>query len=71
MTNFTTEERSLMYIAKGDTREDAINNLFDILASPDLDGDYKTIAESVVGKLDEMTDEEYAAADFDDEFDEE
>ncbi len=68
MMGFTTEERSLVFIARGDTRGDTINNIFDILASPDLDGDYKLIAESVVDKLDRLTDEDFAEFDFDDEF---
>jgi len=68
MMDFTTEERSLVFIAKGDTRDDTINNIFDILASPGLDGDYKLIAESAVEKLDDLTDEDFAEFDFDDGF---
>ena len=68
MTDFTTEERSLVFIARGDTRGDTINNIFDILASPGLDADYKLIAESTVEKLDGMTDEDFAEDGFDDEF---
>ena len=58
----------LGFIAKSDTRGDTINNIFDILASPGLDADYKLIAESAVEKLDGMTDEDFAEVGFDDEF---
>ena len=71
MRDFTTEEKSLIFIAEGGSREETVNNIFDILTSPDLDADYKRIAESVVEKLDDLTDEEYAELDFDDGFDEE
>ena len=71
MTDFTAEEISLVMIARGENRSDTISNIFDILTSPELDPDYKNIAESTVGKLDGMTDDEYAGISFEDGFSEE
>lgn len=56
---FTTEEINFICIVSGNTREETLDNIFE--AMPDIeDEDMKNIAESVIGKLDGMSDEEYA-----------
>lgn len=61
--NFTTEEINFICIVNGKDREETLDNIFDVM--PDIeDEDMKSIAESVIGKLDGMTDEEYAEYNF-------
>lgn len=65
--NFTTEEINFICIVNGKDREETLDNIFD--AMPDIDDeDMKNIAESVIGKLDVMSDEEYAACNFADNY---
>lgn len=65
--NFTTEEINFICIVNGKNREETLNNIFDVM--PDIDDDdMKSIAESVIGKLDGMTDEEYAEYNFADNY---
>lgn len=64
---FTTEEINFICIVSGNTREETLDNIFE--AMPDInDEDMKNIAESVIGKLDVMTDEEYAEFNFADNY---
>lgn len=64
---FTTEEINFICIVSGNTREETLDNIFE--AMPDIDDeDMKNIAESVIGKLDVMTDEEYAECNFADNY---
>lgn len=65
--NFTTEEINFICIAIGKNREETLDNIFDMM--PDIeDEDMKNIAESVIGKLDGMSDEEYAECNFADNY---
>lgn len=65
--NFTVEEINFICIALGKTRKETVSNIFEIL--PDIhDADMKTIAERVIGKLEGITDEEYAEFNFSDNF---
>lgn len=64
---FTTEEINFICIVSGNTREETLDNIFE--AMPDIDDeDMKNIAESVIGKLDVMTDKEYAECNFADNY---
>ena len=67
--SFTVEEINLICIALGDTKDDTINNLFEMI--PDMnDDDMITIAERVVGKLDGMTEQEFSERNFKEDFSE-
>ena len=70
MTNttiLTVEELNILYIVKGDSRNETIDNFFDML--PDIDDeDVKKIAESALEKLQDMSDEDFAGIDFEDDF---
>ncbi len=70
MTNttiLTVEELNILYIVKGDGRNETIDNFFDML--PDIDDeDVKKIAESALEKLQDMSDEDFAGIDFEDDF---
>ena len=67
--SFTVEEINLICVAIGDTKDDTINNLFEMI--PDMnDSDMVTIAERVVGKLDGMTEQEFRERNFKEEFSE-
>ncbi len=70
MTNttiLTVEELNILYIVKGDGRNETIDNFFDIL--PDIDDeDVKKIAESALEKVQDMSDEDFAGIDFEDSF---
>lgn len=51
-------EINFICIVKGNNREDTINNIFDVL--PDItDKEMIEIAETVIGKLDSISDNEY------------
>ena len=69
MTNTTilrVEELNILYIVKGDSRNETIDNFFDML--PDIDDeDVKKIAESALEKLQDMSDEDFAGIDFEDD----
>ena len=67
--SFTVEEINLICVALGDTKDDTINNLFEMI--PDMnDSDMVTIAERVVGKLDGMTEQEFRERNFGEDFSE-
>ncbi len=70
MTNtfdLTVEELNMLYIVKGGSRNETIDNIFDML--PDIDDeDIKKITESALEKVQDMTDEEFDGIDFDDGF---
>ena len=67
--SFTVEEINLICIALGDTKDDTINNLFEMI--PDMnDDDMVAIAERVVGKLDGMTEQEFRERNFKEDFSE-
>ena len=67
--SFTVEEINLICIALGDTKDDTINNLFEMI--PDMnDDDMVALAERVVGKLDGMTEQEFCERNFNEEFSE-
>ncbi len=70
MTNtidLTVEELNILYIVKGDSRNETIDNFFDML--PDIDDeDVKKIAESALEKVQDMSDEDFAGIDFEDDF---
>ena len=67
--SFTVEEINLICIAFGDTKDDTINNLFEMI--PDMnDDDMVAIAERVVGKLDGMTEQEFRERNFKEDFSE-
>jgi len=67
--SFTVEEINLICIAIGNTKDDTINNLFEMI--PDMnDDDMITIAERVVGKLDGMTEQEFSERNFKEDFSE-
>lgn len=65
--NFTTEEINFICIVNGKNREETLDNIFDVMPEID-DDDMKSIAENVIGKLDGMTDEEYAEYNFADNY---
>ena len=70
MTNttiLTVEELNILYLVKGDSRNETIDNFFDML--PDIeDEDVKKIAESALEKVQDMSDEDFAGIDFEDDF---
>ena len=67
--SFTVEEINLICIALGDTKDDTINSLFEMI--PDMnDDDMVAIAERVVGKLDGMTEQEFRERNFKEDFSE-
>lgn len=67
--SFTVEEINLICIALGDTKDDTINNLFEMI--PDMnDDDMVAIAERVIGKLDGMTEQEFRERNFREDFSE-
>ena len=67
--SFTVEEINLICVAIGDTKDDTINNLFEMI--PDMnDDDMVAIAERVIGKLDGMTEQEFRERNFKEEFSE-
>ena len=67
--SFTVEEINLICIALGNTKDDTINNLFEMI--PDInDDDMITIAERVVGTLDGMTEQEFRERNFKEDFSE-
>ena len=67
--SFTVEETNLICVAIGDTKDDTINNLFEMI--PDMnDDDMVAIAERVIGKLDGMTEQEFRERNFKEEFSE-
>ena len=64
---FTVEEINFICIALGKTRAEIVSNIFDMM--PDIhDADMKTIAERVIGKLEVITDDEYAEFNFSENF---
>ena len=67
--SFTVEEINLICVAIGDTKDDTINNLFEMI--PDMnDNDMVAIAERVIGKLDGMTEQEFRELNFKEDFSE-
>ena len=67
--SFTVEEINLICVAIGDTKDDTINNLFEMI--PDMnDNDMVAIAERVVGTLDGMTEQEFRERNFKEDFSE-
>ena len=67
--NFTVEEINLICVALGDTKEDTINNIFEMI--PDMDDDdMVSVAERVVGKLDGMAEQEFTERNFKEDFSE-
>ena len=67
--SFTVEEINFICIALGKTREETVSNIFEML--PDIhDADMKTIAERVIGKIEKITDDEYAKYNFSENFSE-
>ena len=67
--SFTVEEINLICVAIGDTKDDTINNLFEMI--PDInDNDMVAIAERVIGKLDGMTEQEFRGRNFKEDFSE-
>ena len=68
--SFTVEEINLICVALGDTKDDTINNLFEMI--PDMnDNDMVSLAERVVGKLDGITEQEFTEKNFKEDFSEE
>lgn len=64
---FSVAEINFICIVKGDNREDTINNIFDVL--PDLeDKEMIEIAETVIGKLENISDSEYDEFAFEDNY---
>ena len=67
--SFTVEEINFICIALGKTRAETVSNIFEML--PDIhDADMKTIAERVIGKIEKITDDEYAKYNFSENFSE-
>lgn len=63
--NLNIEELSLLSVFSGGSRESAAEEIRSILKADD-NGDLVPVAESVIKKLEAMTDEEYAELDFTD-----
>lgn len=64
---FSVAEINFICIVKGDNREDTINNIIDVL--PDLeDKEMIEIAETVIGKLESISDSEYDELAFEDNY---
>ena len=68
--SFTVEEINLICIALGDTKDDTINNLFEMISDMN-DADMVSLAERVVGKLDGITEQEFTEKNFKEDFSEE
>ena len=67
--SFTVEEINLICVTIGDTQDDTINNLFEMI--PDMnDNDMVGIAERVIGELDGMTEQEFRERNFKEDFSE-
>ena len=70
MTNttiLTVEELNMLYIVKGGSRTETIDNIFDML--PDIDDeDIRKITDSALEKVQDMSDEDFAGIDFEDGF---
>ena len=70
MTNtisLTVEELNMLYIVKGGSKSETIDNIFDML--PDIDDeDIKKITESALVKVQDMPDEDFDSIDFEDGF---
>lgn len=61
--NFTVEEINFICIALGDTKEETIDNIFDMM--PDIDDkELRDIGEKVLGKLDLISEDEFQMYDF-------
>ena len=68
--SFTVEEINLICVALGDTKDETINNIFEMI--PDMDdADMVSLAERVVGKLDGITEQEFTEQNFNEDFSEE
>ena len=68
--SFTVEEINLICVALGDTKDETINNLFEMI--PDMnDANMVSLAERVVGKLDGITEQEFTEQNFNEDFSEE
>ena len=67
--SFTVEEINLIFIALGNTKDETINNLFEMIPNMN-DDDMVAIAERVVGKLDEITEQEFRERNFNEDFSE-
>ena len=67
--SFTVEEINLICIALGNTKDDTINNLFEMIRDMN-DDDMVAIAERVVGKLDGVTEQEFRERNFKEDFSE-
>ena len=64
---FSVAEINFICIVKGDNREDTINNIFDVL--PDLeDKEMIENAETVIAKLERISDSEYNEFTFEDNY---
>ena len=59
---FTIPEENIICIYKEDSRESVIQNIRDAL--PFMDSDMRELAAGVIGKLQGMTDADFAAAQF-------
>jgi F420-0:gamma-glutamyl ligase len=68
--SFTVEEINLICVALGDTKDDTINNLFEMISDMN-DADMVSLAERVVGKLDGITEQEFTEKNFKEDFSEE
>ena len=67
--SFTVEEINLICVGVVDTKDNIINNLFEMI--PNMkDKDMIDIAERVVGKLDGMNEQEFIEQNFKDNFSE-
>ena len=64
---FSVAEINFICIVKGENRKDTINNIFDVL--PDLeDKEMIEIAETVIGKLESISESEYGEFAFEDNY---
>ena len=68
--SFTVEEINLICVALGDTKDETINNLFEMISDMN-DADMVSLAERVVGKLDGITEQEFTEQNFNEDFSEE
>lgn len=67
--SFTVEEINLICVALGDTKDETINNIFEMI--PDMDDDgMVSLSERVVGKLDGITEQEFTERNFKEDFSE-